>query len=195
VITRTLRKIPQALDVLLRERPRITAALVKLGNFSATATRLVNDTQADLVTNLQNLEPTICALADIGPDIGTALAFAPLFPLGQNVIDRGIRGDYMNLFVTVDLTRNRVKRGLAAGTPWFQGNAELVPAPGDPGYDAFYAKYTNDPLSFGITPTPPWLASLPESSPPLHQTGVAPLGVPPPILSVPKNPTPSGCGR
>jgi phospholipid/cholesterol/gamma-HCH transport system substrate-binding protein len=195
VIARTLRKIPQALDVLLRERARFTEALVKLGNFSDTASQLVNDTRAELVTNLQNLEPTICALADIGPDIDTALAYALLFPLGQNLIDRGIRGDYMNLFVTVDLTRNRIKRGLAAGTPWFQGDAELVPAPGDAGYDAFYAKYTNDPLNFGITPTPPWLASLPESSPPPAQTGVSYLGVQPPILRVPKNPTPSGCGR
>ena len=195
VITRALRNIPAALDVLLKERPRITTALEKLGTFSDTATRLVNDTQADLVTNLQNLQPTICALADIGPDIGTALAFATVFPFGQNIIDRGIRGDYMNLFVTVDLTRSRVLRGLAAGTPSFQGDAELVPAPGDPGYDAFYRKFTEDPERFGITPVPPWLASLPEGSPPLAQTGVQYLGVPQPVLTLPKNPTPSRCGR
>lgn len=195
VITRALRNVPAALDVLLKERPRITTALEKLGTFSDTATRLVNDTRADLVKNLQNLEPTICALADIGPEIGTALAFATVFPFGQNIIDRGIRGDYMNLFVTVDLTRNRVVRGLAAGTPSFQGNAEIVPAPGDPGYDAFYRKFTEDPANFGITPTPPWLASLPEGSPPLAHDGVQYLGVPQPVLSLPKNPTPSRCGR
>ena len=102
--------------MLVREQPRLSTALDRLRLFSDTATQVINDTQDDLVHNLQNLEPTIRALADVGPDIDTALAFAPLFPLGQNLVDRGIRGDYMNLFVTIDLTKARLKRGLAAGT-------------------------------------------------------------------------------
>ncbi len=141
--------------------------------------------------NLQNLKPTLCALNDVGPDIDSALAFSTVFPFAQNLIDRGIRGDYMNLFVTVDLTRNRIKRGLAAGTPWFQGNAEIVPAPGEPGYDAFYAKYTNDPANFGTIPPPPW---LPAGSPPPQDYGIAPLGQAPPVLRLPPATTPSGCG-
>ena len=36
----------------------LTTALTKLGKFSDTANRLVNDTQADLVKNLKNLQPT-----------------------------------------------------------------------------------------------------------------------------------------
>lgn len=54
--------------MLIRERPRITAVLDELRVFSNTATQLINDTQADLVKNLQNLEPTIRAVADVGPD-------------------------------------------------------------------------------------------------------------------------------
>ena len=42
-------------------------ALQKLGQFSDTATQLVNSAQANLVHNLANLEPTLKALADIGP--------------------------------------------------------------------------------------------------------------------------------
>jgi phospholipid/cholesterol/gamma-HCH transport system substrate-binding protein len=190
VITRALRKLPPALTVIVNERPRITEALQKLAAFSDIAARVVNKGQADLVTNLSNLRPTICALADVGSDIDTALAYAPVFPLGQNAIDRAVRGDYVNLFATIDLTTARLKRGVAAGTPWFQGNAAMVPAPGDPGYDDFY---TRNPLGVGVTPTPPWLAALPESTPPLHQTGVAPLGTPAPILSLPKPSTPSKC--
>ena len=50
----------------------------------AAATRLsglVNDTQADLVTNLQNLEPTLKALADVGPEIDTAARVHPDLPV------------------------------------------------------------------------------------------------------------------
>ena len=69
VIDRALKDIPPALDVLIKERPKLTTALVKLGQFSDTATGLVNDAGADLVTDLKNLEPTLKALADIGPDL------------------------------------------------------------------------------------------------------------------------------
>jgi phospholipid/cholesterol/gamma-HCH transport system substrate-binding protein len=147
-ITRALEKVPPALEVLLRERPRLTTALEKLRVLSDNVTGVVNDTQADLVKNLQNLEPTIRALADVGPDIDTALAYVPTFPLSQNVIDRGIRGDYMNLWVTVDFTNARLKRGLLLGTRLGQNRASMTPAPGDPGYDAYYTK---NPLGVGTS--------------------------------------------
>src|SRR6476659_1717673 len=149
VLARALNKIPPALDVLIRERPRITMALEKLGVLSETVSGVVNDTQADLVKNLQNLEPTLQVLADVGPEIDTALAYVPTFPLTQNIIDRGVRGDYVNLWVTVDLTNARIKRGLLLGTRLGQDRASLIPAPGDPGYDAYYTKF---PLGVGTSP-------------------------------------------
>ena len=149
VLTRALNRIPPALDVLIRERPRITTALEELGRFSETVSGLVNDTQADLVKNLQNLEPTFKALADVGPELDTALAYIPTFPLTQNLIDRGVRGDYVNLFVSIDLTNSRIKRGLLLGTRLGQDRASLIPAPGDPGYDAYYTKF---PLGVGTSP-------------------------------------------
>jgi phospholipid/cholesterol/gamma-HCH transport system substrate-binding protein len=150
VISEALLKIPPALDVLIAERPRITTALDKLRDFSDTTTRLVNDSQADLVTNLRNLDPTIRALADVGDGLDQALATATVFPLGQNVIDRGLRGDFMNLFAIIDLTIPRLKRSLLLGTRWGQPGAALVPAPGDP----YYLRYTYDPLTMPITPAP-----------------------------------------
>lgn len=147
VITRALREIPVALDVLNRQRPNLVGALTRLGVFSDTATAVIEEAGDYLVRNLENLGPTLAAIADLGPELGRTLAFATVFPLGQNIIDRGIRGDYMNLFVTVDLTHNRLKRGLFAGTRFGDENAPLVPAPGDPGYDAFYTK---DPLGASV---------------------------------------------
>jgi phospholipid/cholesterol/gamma-HCH transport system substrate-binding protein len=176
-VSRVLAALPPALEVLNRERPRLTTALEKLGTLSDTATGLVNDTQADLVRNLQNLGPTIGALADVGPDINEALAFGVAYPFGQNTIDRGVRGDYMNLFVTLDLTKNRLKKGLLAGTRFGDEDVPLVPAPGDPGYDAFYSK---NPLGIPLTPDAP--APSDAATPPPPDT--------PPPLDVP--PAPSG---
>ncbi len=149
-IDRVLKDLPPALDVLIKERPALTTALVRLGTFSDTATGLVNDTQADLVQNLRNLEPALKGLADIGPDIGKALNYATTFPYSQGLIDRGVRGDYMNLYAVLDFTVPRLKRGLFLGTRWGEEHAKLVPAPGDP----WYLNYTVEPLSAGVAPPP-----------------------------------------
>jgi phospholipid/cholesterol/gamma-HCH transport system substrate-binding protein len=172
VLTQALRKIPPALDVLIRERPRLTTALDKLRIFSNTATRLINDSEADLVTNLQNLEPTIRALADVGPELGTALAATFVFPFTQDFVDRAVRGDYFNLHVDLDLSIPRLKRGLMLGTHWGQLDQPLVPAPGGP----YYLNYTLDPLHTSVRP--PWIGP---NSPPLPGPPPgAPLPGPPP---------------
>lgn len=157
VITAALQRIPPALDVLIKERPRITEALERLGRFSDTATGLINDTKDDIVRNLANLEPTLRALADVGPNLGPVLAYAPTFPYTQSFIDRAIRGDYMNQFIIFDFTIPRLKRGLFLGTRWGQEGAPMVPAPGDP----WYLTYTLDPLNAPITPAPTEVAEPP----------------------------------
>jgi phospholipid/cholesterol/gamma-HCH transport system substrate-binding protein len=154
--------VPPALDVLIRERPRLTTALDKLRVFSNTATRLVNDSEADLVKDLQNLEPTLRGLADVGPELGTAIAGSFVFPFTQNFVDRAVRGDYFNLHVDLDLSIPRLKRGLMLGTHWGQLDQPLVPAPGDP----YYLNYTHDPLNDPVRP--PWVDpnALPLPPPP-----------------------------
>ncbi len=161
VITQALNKIPPALDVLNRERPRITTALNKLGTFSDTATRLVNDAGSDLVNNLKNLEPTIKALADVGPDLDAALAYAPTFPFTQGFIDRYVRGDYVNGYFIIDLTNAGLRKSILRGTHWERMGAEGVPAPGDPEYLQF---------RFGAPGAP---GSLPARAAPSGGTGRA----------------------
>jgi phospholipid/cholesterol/gamma-HCH transport system substrate-binding protein len=174
VLTEALRKVPPALDVLITERPRLTAALDGLRKFSNTATGLINDTQADLVRNLKNLEPTVKSLADVGPDLDTAIAALTVFPFTQNFVDRAVRGDYFNLHVILDLTIPKLKSGLFLGTHFGQLGEQLIPAPGDPPY----LQYTRDPLHGGFGPRP----GLPPPGPPASPAGVPPAGpqAPPP---------------
>jgi phospholipid/cholesterol/gamma-HCH transport system substrate-binding protein len=203
VIDHALRTIPRAVDVLIRERPRLTTALDKLRVFSDTATRLVDDTQVDLVTNLQNLEPTLRALADVGPGLDTALGFATTYPYTQDRIDRGFRGDYINQFIVLDLTVPRLKRTLFLGTRWGEEGAKLVPAPGEPSY----LDYAYDPLTATLAPAatsapppdraPPGAAAA--SPMPVAAAAVTPLsGTQRPIFAgpygpeLPAEPTPGG---
>ena len=137
MITQALDKIPPALDVLIKERPRITTALNKLGTFSDTATRLVNDAGDDLVKNLQNLDPIIGALADVGPELDGAIALAPTFPFTQGFIDRYLRGDFVNGYFILDLTNSALRKSLLRGTHWERIGSESVPGPTDPEYLQF----------------------------------------------------------
>jgi phospholipid/cholesterol/gamma-HCH transport system substrate-binding protein len=168
VITQALYKIPPALDVLIKERPRLTTALSKLGTFSDTTRRLVNDAGDDLVKNLQNLGPIIGALADVGPDLDAALAYAPTFPFTQSFIDRYVRGDYVNGTFIIDLTNAGLRKSILLGTHWARLGAESVPGPVDPEYLQF---------KFGA----PNLPGPPPPGSPLNQQALpGPLPGPPP---------------
>jgi phospholipid/cholesterol/gamma-HCH transport system substrate-binding protein len=176
VLTDALRKVPPALEVFIKERPRLTSALDHLRAFSNTATGLINNTQADLVKNLKNLEPTIRALADVGPGLGFALAASTVFPFTQNFVDRAIRGDYFNIQFQFDFTIPTLKRNLLLGTHWGQVGEQNVAAPGEP----YYLNYTYDPLAPGVA-KPPGPVAPPLPGPP-QPPGVPPAGpqAPPP---------------
>jgi len=161
VIDRALKEIPPAIDVLIKERPNLTTALEKLGTFSDTATRLVNDSGDDLVKNLQGLEPALKSLAEIGPDISQALIFATAFPYGPAFADKISKGDYINLLATFDLTYPRLKRGILLGTRWGDENAKLIPAPGDP----YFLNYAYDPIMVGVAPPPSEVPPAPQAGP------------------------------
>jgi phospholipid/cholesterol/gamma-HCH transport system substrate-binding protein len=176
VLTEALRKVPPALEVFIKERPRLTAALDHLRMFSNTATTLVNNTQADLVKDLKNLEPTIRALADVGPGLGFALASSTVFPFTQNFVDRAVRGDYFNIQFQFDFTIPKLKNSLLLGTHWGALGEQVVPAPGEP----YYLNYTYDPLRAGAAQAPGPVAP-PLPGPP-QPPGVPPAGpqAPPP---------------
>jgi phospholipid/cholesterol/gamma-HCH transport system substrate-binding protein len=166
VIDQALQRIPRALDVLDRERPNLTTALTKLGTFSDTANRLVNDSQADLVNNLKNLQPTLQALADVGPEFDAAVAYATVFPYGQNLIDRAVRGDFINLFATIDISGPRMRKSIFLGTRLDQEGRDLVPLPGEP----YFQRYTFDPLGRPLAPPPAFgpLGPVPPDNPGLN---------------------------
>ena len=82
--------------------------------------------------NLHNLEPTLKALADVGPDLDTVLAFATDVPVRPELHRPGIRGDYFNFFAIDRPDRSAAEATLFLGTRWGDQNAPLVPRPGSP---------------------------------------------------------------
>ncbi|MET0701416.1 MAG: MCE family protein, partial [Mycobacterium sp.] len=152
LVDEVLKKLPPALSVLVTERPNLTTALDRLRVFSDTTTGLITDTKTDLVADLTNLEPVVRALADAGPTLGKGLQEATVFPFAQWVVDDAIRGDYANLYTTMDLTTTRLRSDLFAGTRWGRYSQPLPDAlMGNPPPPL---PFTEDPLAVGITPPP-----------------------------------------
>ena len=93
VISEALRKIPPALERARAANGHASlTALKKLGEFADTDNRFVNATQADLVKNLQNLEPTFAPSQMSDQESGTRYAYAPTFPYTQNCLIAALRG-------------------------------------------------------------------------------------------------------
>ncbi|WP_110802445.1 MCE family protein [Mycolicibacterium iranicum] len=179
-LDRALKEIPQALDVLVKQRSNITEALRTLGTFSSVLTDVVTDVHDDLVTNLKNLEPALRVLADVGPDLDAVLAYLTTYPLSQDIIDRGVRGDYMNLFAVIDLTVPRLRRTSLLGTRFGIPQNPLVPAPGDP----WYRNYSYDPPGAAVAPVPGAPAAPAAPSPELFAENAPTMAVnPPPLLA------------
>ena len=98
--------------------------------FSDLATRLVHDAGGDLVKNFQNLDPTIRALADVGPELDAVLAEHPVQAVKpERDRPRRTAATTSTGIWRLDLTNPRLKRTLGLGTRWGQEGAPLVPAP------------------------------------------------------------------
>lgn len=175
VLTRALDELPTSLDVLAGQRSNITTAMQSLGELSATASRIVDSSTADLQANLQALAPTLRALADSGNSLTEVLGVLLTYPFPQAGIDQIIRGDYANLAMTIDLTLPRLDLNFLAGTPLA---GRLAGPEGALGQDAGAAAQAVDPFRAPIELPLPQLPIVPGSEGVLSIPGLGEITVP-----------------
>ncbi|AEH10026.1 MCE family protein [Candidatus Protofrankia datiscae] len=116
-IERALAAFPPALDVLNQERENLVNTLVALGDFGRQVDDVVTRGGDDIVRNVAALRPVLKGLADAGSSLHESLwqVGTLLFPL--DTFGEVFRGDYINLWGTVDLTLPNIDRTLLSGTP------------------------------------------------------------------------------
>lgn len=118
VLDKALTIVPDALHVLSDQRHNLTDAVTQLGQLSALTADTVNQTQDDLVAELDHLGPVMEALANAGPAMVHSLSFLATFPFVKENIDKFFRGDYVNLTGIFDLTLSRIDAAMFTGTRW-----------------------------------------------------------------------------
>ena len=114
-----LRDIPQGTAVLADERAQLTRVLSGLSNLGTVATRVIQQTQQATVADLRALQPILTQLAKAGKDLPDALELLTTYPFPRTVAlpdgKGGIRGDYANLYITLDSSVQDLLDNLTSG--------------------------------------------------------------------------------
>lgn len=105
---RALDTLPDALKVLNKNRAAIVDTFGALRSFATVASNILSETKTDFAADMKDLYPVIKALADNSDDLINALPLLPTFPFVGKNIKQAVRGDYLNVFVTFDLTLRRL---------------------------------------------------------------------------------------
>jgi len=132
VVDTALDDLEPALRVLSRQRSSLTSALTSLDRLSTVSTRLVSLAKDDLRANLENLAPVLSALDQSGDAVVRGLRYLLTPPFAPETIPNACRGDYCNLFLTLDLsTRALLENFGGAPSPGSAGGG-LLSLPGVP---------------------------------------------------------------
>jgi phospholipid/cholesterol/gamma-HCH transport system substrate-binding protein len=105
---RTLDTLPAALEVLNNNRANIVDAFAALQSFATIAARILEQTKDDFAADFRDLYPVIKEFNDYADFLIKDLEFLPTFPFHYKYLKQAVRGDYLNVYVTFDLTLRRV---------------------------------------------------------------------------------------
>jgi phospholipid/cholesterol/gamma-HCH transport system substrate-binding protein len=103
-IDRGITTIQPAVQVLDDQQKQLTTMLNDVGRFGEVATKVLDSSKDDLDSNLRELQPVLSQLAAAGNSLPEALKIAGTIPFPVTTTQRAVRGDYVNLFLTLDVS-------------------------------------------------------------------------------------------
>ncbi|WP_019931529.1 MCE family protein [Nocardia sp. BMG111209] len=115
-LTTAITQIHPALTVLADRRENITKTLTALGDLSDVVQRIIANSGANLTADLAHLRPALQSLADTGTKLADSLQILLTFPFPLKNLDNALKGDYLNLLMTVDITGARLDSNFLTGT-------------------------------------------------------------------------------
>jgi phospholipid/cholesterol/gamma-HCH transport system substrate-binding protein len=115
-LDQVLTEFPPLIQHFADTRDLFADAVTALGRVSAAADDTLSNTNANLHTNLQNLQRPLKQLSKASPYLVGALKLLLTVPFNIENVPKAIRGDYINLSAVIDLTLSAVDNGLLSGT-------------------------------------------------------------------------------
>jgi phospholipid/cholesterol/gamma-HCH transport system substrate-binding protein len=105
---RALDTLPDAIRVLNKNRDHIVDAFAALKKLATVTSNVLAKTKVDFAEDLKGLYVAAKALNDNRKSFVTSLQLLLTFPFPNFGIKQAVRGDYLNVFTTFDLTLRRI---------------------------------------------------------------------------------------
>ena len=115
-LDRVLTEFPPLIQHFADTRDLFADAVTSLGRLSKAADDTLSNSNANLHTNLQNLQRPLKQLARSAPYLVEALKLILTVPFNIENIPKAVRGDYINVSLTIDLTLSSVDNAFLSGT-------------------------------------------------------------------------------
>lgn len=115
-LDRVLTEFPPLIQHFAETRDLFADAVTALGRLSAAADETLSNTNANLHTNLQNLQRPLKQLSRAAPYLVGALKLILTVPFNIDNIPKAIRGDFINVSLKLDLTLSSVDNAFLSGT-------------------------------------------------------------------------------
>lgn len=110
-----LDRLGPGLRALEEERSSLVRAVTETGQTGLQAGRIISASRDAIVANLDSLRPILTNLSKVSTSLPDALKIAVTIPFPAMTTTNALRGDYANLFATVDV------RGSAFLNTWLSG--------------------------------------------------------------------------
>lgn len=113
-IGKALDELPKGLTILADQRRQLTAMLTALRDLGEVGTRVIRGSRADLEANLRAVSPILRQLNKAGDDLPKSYQLLLTYPFPNNA-QNTIRGDFTNLWVTLDTDVDTIADNLGVG--------------------------------------------------------------------------------
>ena len=115
-LDRVLTDIPPLIKQFADQREVFADAVTALGRFSKATDETLTQARGNLEANLQLQQRPLKQLERAAPYLVESLRLAPTLPFDIDNIPKVVRGDYINVSTTVDLTLSSLDNALLTGT-------------------------------------------------------------------------------
>lgn len=113
-VAQALDSFGPALEVLDQQHRDLMTMLDSLDHLGTVATRVINESGANVTAALRHLKPTLTKLAQAGDSLPRGLMMAASFPFPKEAANLAM-GDYSNALFHMDFDLGKLLKGLATG--------------------------------------------------------------------------------
>lgn len=110
-----LKRLGPGLRALEEERASLVRAVTETGKTGVQAGRIISASREAIVANLDSLRPILTNLSKVSTTLPDALKIAVTIPFPAMTTTDALRGDYANLFATIDVRASSILDTFLAG--------------------------------------------------------------------------------